>query len=169
MNRRAFTLLEVVLYVFVFGTLSVALYNFGSISFQANARSQAAAEVELSGAALMLKIVGLINNAPQMFGVNYPLASSSSSTLSLVGATSSTDPVILAISDGRLTMKQGASSSVALSGSRVVATELNFVNLGTSSTNDIIQVSFKLEMANSGLKDFIYSQTFRSAAQSLRR
>jgi len=52
-NKAAFTLLEIVLYVFVFAILSVALYNFGNVSFRTNAYSQSVAEVELQGSALI--------------------------------------------------------------------------------------------------------------------
>jgi hypothetical protein len=166
----AFSLLEVVLYVFVFGALSVALYNFGAVSLQSNARSQALAEVEMSGAEVMLKLVRLINEAPEAGGVNYPSIGASSTSLSLVSLTTSSNPVVIALENGQITLKQGASSSVPLTGNRVLASELNFVNLGVSSTNQVLSVEFKLAAgAGSELQDFKYSQVFNSSAQPLRR
>lgn len=167
---RGFSLLEVVLYIFVFGTLSVALYNFGSVSFQSNARSQAVAEVELSGAELMLRIVRLINEAPEVAGVNYPLVGQSSSSLSLVSVTTSSNPVVLALENNQMTLRQGSNPSVALTGNRVWVSDVQFTNLSTSSTAPVIKVEFRLSAGEgSVLQDFKYSQAFSSAAQTLRR
>ena len=134
-NRPAFTLLEIILYVFVFGVLSVALYNFGNISFRTNAYSQSVAEVELSGSALMLKIVDEINRAAATGGVNYPGPGLASSSLSLLSQASSSN-----LSFANL----GTASSTVLQINFMVATnnsdgikEYNYSRVFTSAANTL--------------------------------
>ena len=168
-NRPAFTLLEIVLYVFVFGVLSVALYSFGNISFRTNAYSQSVAEVELSGSALMLKIVDQINRAAATGGVNYPGPGLASSSLSLLSQVSSSNPIIFSLNNGAMMMKEGASSSLSLSSNRVRVSDLSFVNLGTASST-VLQINFMVATNNSdGIKEYNYSRVFTSAANTLQR
>jgi hypothetical protein len=66
-------------------------------------------------------------------------------------------------------MKEGASSSLALSSNRVRVSDLSFANLGTASST-VLQINFMVATNNSdGIKEYNYSRVFTSAANTLQR
>jgi len=166
----AFTLLETVLYVFIFAILGIALFNFGNISYRTNAYSQSVAEVDLQGSAAMLKIITAINNVNSFDGINYPGLGLSSTTLSLKTATTSTNPIIFSLASSSITMKVGTSTPVSLTSNRVEVSNLLFSNFGRAMTDGVIQIKYTITLINnSGMKEYTYSKDFVSAANPLVR
>ncbi len=165
--QNSFTLLEIILYIFIFSVLGIALYQFSNISMRTNAYSQSVAEVELQGSALMLKIVSAINNAPASGGINYPTQGLSSSSLSVGSIESLIDPVIFFLDGTSLSTKEGKNPSEILSSNRIKVSNLKFTNLGKNMTDGVIQIKFTLGINGSGLKDFNFSRDFVSAANPL--
>jgi len=169
--RKSFTLLELVLYVFAFSIIGLALYNFSTMAFRASAYSKAVAEVELQGSAIMLKLIKAINNVAAFDGINAPAVGTATATLSLKTATTSTNPTLFTLSNGVITMKEGASSTISLSSNLVLASDLVFTNFGRPLTDaGVVQIKFKLSFNNQGTnRDFDYSRDFVSAANPLLR
>lgn len=168
-SRPAFTLLEIILYLFIFAVIGLAVFSFSQMAFSVNAHSQIVAEVDSDGSALMQRLIGYIHRTPSN-GINYPLAMASSDSLSITTTDSATTPVVISLQSGVVVVSEAGGEPVAMSSNRVRVSDLQFQNLGTSGVNDIIRISFRLANNNQGNRaEFDYSRSFTSAASPLLR
>lgn len=168
--KKGFTLLEVMLYVFIFSLLGVAMFQFSNISVRANAYSQSVAELESQGSAVMLKIITAINNAPASNGINYPGLGQSATSLSLVSTATATNPIIFAMGTSSLIIKQGSGPALDLTSNKIKVSNLKFTNFGRANTSGVIQIKFTLSIGtDNDSKESQYSRDFVSAANPLQQ
>lgn len=135
--NKGFTLIELLLYVSIVGTVIFSIAGFLSLSMQSRLKNQTIAEVEQQGVQVMQIITQAGRNATD---INF------TSTFDLSGG------VI-------------RENTIALTNSRVVASDLTFQNLSRAGTPGTIKVQFTLTHVNpEGRQEYNFSKTFYGSA-----
>ncbi|MEK6561177.1 MAG: type II secretion system protein [Nitrospirota bacterium] len=135
--RKGFTLIELLLYVSIVGAIIFSVAGFLSLLMQSRVKNQAISEVEQQGVQVMQVITQTGRNATN---INF------SSVFDLSGGT----------------IRQ---NTIALTNSRVVASNLTFQNLSRTGTPGTIRVQFTLTHINpEGRNEYNYSKTFYGSA-----
>lgn len=167
MNRNnfqqpGFTLIELLLYVGIAGALLLAVSLFLSTLLESRIKNQTIAEVEGQGVAVLQIMAQSIRNAS---GVNAPSPGSSASMLSLTVDNSGNDPTVFDIASGALRMKEGSSTAINLTNSRVVVSNLTVTNLSRSGTLGTVRIECTVAAKNiSGRATYSFSKTFVASA-----
>lgn len=161
-NKKGFTLIELILYIAIMGLTITSIFYFLSMVLNAKVKNQTVIEVEQQGESVILEMAQAIRNATS---INYPTFGTSSSTISLVMASSTKNPTIFKLSSSTLQIIEGTSSAINLTNNLVAVTGLTFKNLGTSSGTDSIQMKLNINYINlRGTNDYQYSQNFTGSA-----
>ena len=135
--QKGFTLIELLLYVSIVGAIIVAVAGFLSLRMQSRVKKQAISEVEQQGVQVMQVST---QNGRNATNINF------SSVCDLSGGT----------------IRQ---NTIALTNSRVVASNLTFQNLSRTGTPGTIRVQFTLTHINpEGRNEYNYSKTFYGSA-----
>ena len=135
--RKGFTLIEPLLYVSIVGAIIFSVAGFLSLLMQSRVKNQAISEVEQQGVQVMQLVTQTGRNATN---INF------SSAFDLSGG---------AIRE----------NAIALTNSRVVASNLTFQNLSHTGTPGTIRVQFTLTHINpEGRNEYNYSKTFYGSA-----
>ncbi|MEK7107005.1 MAG: prepilin-type N-terminal cleavage/methylation domain-containing protein [Patescibacteria group bacterium] len=161
-GHNGFTLIEFLIYIAIVAslltTLSALLYQL----MGAQVKNQSIADVEQEGELVTQLMTQTVRNAS---GINSPARGASSSSLSIVTLASSTNPTIFDLSSGTLRIKEGSSSAVSLTTSRVTASNLLFQNYSRTSTPDTVHIQFTLTRVNpEGRYEYNYSELFYGTA-----
>jgi len=161
-NQQGFTLIELLLYVAIFSVLLLTISLFLQTLLESRIKNQTIAEVEQQGLAVMQLITQTIRNADT---INSPAQGTSNTSLSINTYTAGLNPTVFDLSGGALRIKEGVSTVVSLTNSRVTASSLSFYNLSRSSTPGVVRISFTLTAVNnSGRNEYNFSQTFYASA-----
>ncbi len=135
--QKGFTLIELLLYVSIVGAIIFSVAGFLSLLMQSRVKNQAISEVEQQGVQVMQLVTQTGRNATN---INF------SSVFDLSGGT----------------IRQ---NTIALTNSRVVASNLTFQNLSRTGTPGTIRVQFTLTHINpEGRNEYNYSKTFYGSA-----
>ena len=135
--RKGFTLIEPLLYVSIVGAIIFSVAGFLSLLMQSRVKNQAISEVEQQGGQFMQLVTQTGRNATN---INF------SSVFDLSGGTI-------------------RENTIALTNSRVVASNLTFQNLSRTGTPGTIRVQFTLTHINpEGRNEYNYSKTFYGSA-----
>lgn len=162
-SQRGYTLIELLLYVTIVGTLLTLMAYFFGMSATARIKSETISEVNDQGIAVMEYITQTIRNATS---VSAPTAGNSASSLTLVVPTGSASPTVFNLNAATLRVTEGTGSAVALTNSRVQVTNLTFTNLTASGTPGNVRVNFTLSYLNpSNRSEYSYQQTFTNSAE----
>lgn len=166
-NRtQGFTLIELLLYIAIASVILLTTAGFLATLLSARVKHQTIAEVEGQGRVAMELILQTIRTAEL---ITLPATSTSASSLVLNVVSGGLDPTIFDSSGGIIRSTEGAGASVALTNTRVSATNLMFLNLSRAGTPGAVRVSFTLSLVNSsGRNEYEYSKTFYGSA-SLRQ
>ncbi len=158
-ERDGFTLIELILYVSISSVLLFGASMAFQVLFVSQVKSQAIQEVEAQGAAAVARITQAMRNADS---ITLPVKGTPTSTLSLVFLAAGSNPTIVDIATGTLRIREGAATtSTALTNSKITASALLFSNLSRTSTPGIVRVQFTLQYINPANKnEYNYSQTF---------
>lgn len=160
-NKKAFTLVETLLYVVVLGICLGAMSGFIDMINAAKAKNRLVLSIERQGE----NISELISdNIKRSSGINSPIANSESNSLSLAFSDGSKNPTIFNLSGGVIYIKEGVSPAVPLSSPLLVAENLSFKNISRTGTPGNIQASFSLRSLEQGRAEFSYKQNFSSSA-----
>lgn len=163
LRQKGYTLIELLLYVVIIGSMLVPLTMFFGLVTEARAKGQSIAEVEDQGAAVMDYITQTIRNASS---ITTPAAAASGSTLNLVYVATAQNPTIFSLNGTTLQVKEGTGANIALTNSEVTVSNLTFTNLTRSGTSGIVRVSFTLaHVNNSNRNEFDYQKTYTSSAE----
>lgn len=136
-TQSGFTLVELLLYVGIIGAVVLSSASFLSLLMQSRVKNQTIAEVEQQGIQIMQIITQTGRNADD------------------ISFTTAFD-----LSDG--TIRQNA---IALTNSRVVASNLTFQNLSHAGTPGTIRVQFTLTHVNpEGRNEYDFSKTYYGTA-----
>jgi type II secretory pathway pseudopilin PulG len=157
-NQSGFTLLELLLYVSIIGTLLGALALFFGMTAEVRLRNQAVSEVTQQGQAAMETIASSVRNAT---AITTPATGASGSTLTVTVPTASLSPTIVASDGTTLTIKEGSGTAIALTNSKVRVTTISIKNLSRSASKGTVQISFTLARVNpSNRPELDYNRTF---------
>jgi competence protein ComGC len=154
-----FTLIEMLIYVFIFSLFIFALFSFSNIVTNSRIHDQIILEVNGQGSQAIQSITQTVRNAKS---VNSPTASNSSAVLSLETYDSATNPTIFSVtSGGVLQVKEGTNPEIDLTNNRVKVSNLSFSNLAEIGQPGIIRISFKLSnLSESAISAKNYSADF---------
>lgn len=160
--NKGFTIIELLLYIFIFGACLTMLSSFVSMVNGAKAKNAIISEVEQQGNEISYVIRQAIIASS---GITSPSSGSSSNTLTLTFIDSAKNPTIFSLIGGHVTMKEGSSPAINLNNDRVVASNLIFYNLGKSGTPGNITSGFFLGPAGTTVRsEFFYSKKFNLTA-----
>lgn len=162
-QQKGYTLIELLLYIVIIGSLLVPLTYFFGMTTEARVKAQSITEVQDQGVAAMDYITQTIRNATS---ITAPAAAASSNSLTIVVPTASLSPTVFSLNGTTLQVKEGSATNVALTSSDVQVSGLTFKNLSRAGTSGIIQVSFTVTRTNAGGRaEFDYQKTFVSSAE----
>lgn len=161
-TKKGFTLIELLLYVAISSVMLLAISFFLQTLLESRIKNQTIAEVEQQGLQVMQLITQTTRNAE---AITSPLLGTSASSLTLDVITVISDPTIFDLSSGAIRITEGAGSPVALTNSRVTASNLTFQNLSRAGTPGIIRIQFTLTHINpEGRNEYNFSKTFIGSA-----
>lgn len=161
-TSSGYTLIELLLYVSIVGSLLTAVSLYFSTSTEARVKNQSIAEVNQQGAMAMETITSAIRNASS---ITAPTAGNSGSSLTLVVYTGADSPTIYDAPSSVLRSKKGAAAAVDLTNSKVQITGLSFTNLTRAGTPGIVRVSFTISRVNpNNVNAYDYTKTFTASA-----
>lgn len=136
-TNRGFTLIELLLYVAIVGAIIFSIAGFLSLLMQSRVKNQTIAEVEQQGIQVMQVITQTGRNATD---INFTAA--------------------FDLSAGAIRQ-----NSIALTNSRVVASNLTFQNLSRAGTPGTVRIQLTLTHINpSGRNEYDFSKTFYGTA-----
>lgn len=162
MSQKGYTLIELLLYVAVTGSLLISVSYFFGTAAEARIKNQSVSEVNIHGELAMEYLTQTIRNASS---ISAPLAGASSASLTLVVPTGGLSPTTFDLTSTTLQVKEGAAAYVALTSDKVQITNLFFKNLSRPATPGLVQVSFDVSRTNlSGRNAYDYQKTFISSA-----
>jgi type II secretory pathway pseudopilin PulG len=162
-KQSGYTLIELLLYVVIIGTLLTSITYFFGMTVTARVKNQSIAEVNDQGTAIMDYVLQTIRNADS---ITSPTIGTSGTSLTLVVPTGSLSPTVFNLSSTTLQVTEGTGAALALTSSDVQVTSLTFKNLSQSGTNGNIQVSFTLSRTNlDNRNEYDYQKTFTSSAE----
>jgi len=140
-TNKGFTLIELLLYVSIVGAMILSVSSFLPLLMESRVKNQTIAEVEQQGIQVMQIVTQAGRNANS------------------IDFTTSFD-----LSQGVIIMNDG-SGPVALTNSRVVASNLAFQNLSRTDTPGTIRIQFTLTHINpSERNEYDFSKTFYGSA-----
>ena len=161
-RQRGYTLIELLLYVGIVGSLLTAVTLYFATSTESRVKNQSIVEVNQQGTLAMEYITQTVRNADS---ITSPTAGNSASSLTLVVPTGAESPTIFDLASGALRSKKGAAAAVALTNGKVQITSLSFTNLTRASTPGVVQVSFTISRVNNTNKnEYDYQKTFTGTA-----
>lgn len=160
--QAGFTLVELLLYVTIISAIIFTVIFFLQITLSTRVKNQTISEVEEQGSMVMQLLTQSARNA---LVINTPAAGGSGSILSLNTTLPATTPTVFDLSAGVIRITEGAGTAVALTNSRVNATNLTFQNLTGTATKGNVRIQFTLNYINqSGRNEYDYSKTFTGDA-----
>lgn len=160
MMRRAFTLVELLVYLAIVSVLLVMVFSLFSSLTRARVRQQAIAEVEQQGYIAMTQITQAIRNA-KFVSEPAPGALGQSLVLATYSPTSSTTTFIL---DGDALYSIDATGTLPITNTQVLVRNVTFQNLAASTTNGSIKIQFTVYHATTSRYETNYSATFYGSA-----
>lgn len=161
-SEKGFTFIELILYVSILTTMLVMLIPFAWNIIGGGVKSATQQEVFSNARYISERIKYEIRNAT---GIN----SVSATQISLSTATAATNPTVIALSSGNITITQGVSSAVNLNSQNTTISSLTFTNY-TSGDNKTkhIQFVFTLNANYTGAgqrQEFKETTTLESSAE----
>lgn len=162
MNKRGFTLVELLLYLGVAATMVLIASELVSLLFQSRSKQRTIFEVEGQGIQVIQRVLQTVRNAD---GINAPAQGASATALSLDVRDDVLDPTIFDLSGGALRLREGAGAPVVLTNSRVTASALTFQNLAAAGTPGSIRITFTITYVNpTGRNEYEFAKTFTTSA-----
>lgn len=162
MKNRGFTLLEIILTVGILFTIILTVSLVYSILLQTRIKNQTIAETEGQAAFAMQGMLQTIRNS---VSITDPAAGSTGSSLTLAVADPAKSPTVYDMSAGAVRIKEGSSSAVALTNTRITISSLTFQNVSATGSAGSIRVQFTVTSANnSGRNEYDISKMVTGSA-----
>lgn len=162
MDKKAFTLLEIILYI---GLLTLFLAIAGGIAINIifnKTKLSVTQEISQNGRFAMEKIYNSIINAD---GINIPTLGQSGAVLSLTVTDSLKNPTIFDLSNGVLRIKEGSNQPIDLTSDKVIVTSLSLSNVSYTNTSGTIKVQMIIKFKNpDNRQEYNLEKTFYSSA-----
>lgn len=162
-KNKGFSLVETLLYVTIVSMVLFSIVFLLSFLTSTRVKNATIYDVNSQGAYVMQLMVNTVRNADS---IDFPLASATSSTLSLTVSDGMLSPTVFDVASGTLRIKEGASNPIPLTNSHVTVSSLTFQTIAPASSVDkTVKVSFTISYNNPnnrGEMEFI--QTFSGSA-----
>ncbi|KKQ35858.1 MAG: hypothetical protein US52_C0014G0003 [candidate division WS6 bacterium GW2011_GWA2_37_6] len=142
---KAYTLIEVILYFALFTSILGVVLGFMTVIQQNKSRNFAVSSVDRQASQVIETMNYTIRNADS---VNIPTQGAQSSTLSINVDSAPLSPSVFDLNSGKIRLQEGANPVKELTSSDVTVTNLNFYNLSTGATNEVIRVEFTITYNN---------------------
>ncbi len=162
---KGFSLIEILIYLAIIALIVVVLANFAINFFSAKTKAETMREVEQNMRFAQEKMTRTIRNAA---GINSPIFGSSASSLSLSMADGAKDPTIFQVSGGQLTIKEGVSSAVAITSSKVNVSSLTFTNVSYAGTKGTVRIEITIDYNNPASQPDYQYQLSESTSATVR-
>lgn len=158
-GKKAFTLIELMLYISILAVILGAIGSLFWLSLQARVKNQTISEVEQQGEQVMDVILQTVRNADTIVS---PTPGNSQATLTVQKSGVST---VFALDTGKMTIVEGATAPVLLSTPKVEISDLTFTNMAEAGTNGIIRVQFTIQYTTTSTRsEYSYSKIFYGSA-----
>lgn len=147
MQTRSFTLIEFLLYI---GILVIVLVFSGGFLWNfifGNIKETSYQEIQQNGRFVLTKMSQEIKKAT---GINHPPPGTTAAFLSLAMATTSANPTVFDLIDGKLRITKGSSVPLELTSDQVVVSNLQFTNLSYENTPGTVRIEMKIDHINPG-------------------
>ncbi|KKU48576.1 hypothetical protein A3H10_03605 [Candidatus Uhrbacteria bacterium RIFCSPLOWO2_12_FULL_46_10] len=161
---RAFTLIELLIYIVVIGGVAVTFISYSLSVAGVRNKTYVAQEVQ-ANARIAVEIISQRIKAATGVNAGDSVFDSSPGRLSLVMADVLKNPTVIDVdANGAIQISEGASQPVSITGSRVEATNLVFRNYGGGNARENIGVEITVAYKNdSNDVEYNYSQSLRMA------
>jgi len=160
-RQQGYTLIELLLYVAIVGSLLTGVVTFFGIVVDARVKNQSVTEVNEQGTFALDYVAQTIRNANSLTS---PTIGTTASALTIAVPTASLTPTVFSLSSGALQVKEGAAAAVNLTGSKVQVTAFSVKNLSRANTPGIIQISLTLNRTtNIAGNNYDYPRTFTTS------
>lgn len=161
-HQKGFTLVELMLYVAISASLLLAISLYVTFVLQSRIKNQTVAEVEQQGIHVMDMMTQAVRNGES---ITAPAQGNSGGSLVMDVISSSNDPTVFDVSSGVLQIKEGISSTIPLTNSRVSVSGLSVYNISHPSTPGAVRIQFTVSHINpSGRPEYDYAKTFYATA-----
>jgi type II secretory pathway pseudopilin PulG len=160
-QQSGYTLIELLLYVALIGTLLTSVVGFFTLMADARVKNQTINEVNDQGVFVMDSITQSLRNASS---ITSPTIGTSGTSLTIAMPTSSINPTVFNLSGTTMQLKEGTNTAVSLTNSKIQVTALTVKNLSRSGTPGLAQISFTLARINTaGRSEYDYQKTFTTS------
>lgn len=160
--RKAFTLIELLLYVTVLGVVVLGMSIFLSVLQHQGARSGVIAEVEDQSLAPMEIMTQVIRNATSS---SSPAIGTSGSSATILGTNALTNPTVFSLNTGAIMMKEGTAAAVALTTGKVIVSGLTFTNMTTATSPGTIRIQYTVSYNNpDSMPEYTYTKSTTGSA-----
>lgn len=157
-RQAGFTLMELMLYIAVLGSLLAAVAGFFGVAASARIKNQAVYEVDSQGS-FAIETIGQAIRGSSL--VTSPTITANANSLTLATATPATNPTVFSLNNGTLQVKEGSAAAVSLTNDKVAVSNLTFTNLSRAGTPGLVRISMTISRQNPGGRaEFDYTRTF---------
>jgi type II secretory pathway pseudopilin PulG len=161
-KKSGFTLVELLLYIGISSAILLVVSMFMATLLESQIKNQTIAEVNQQGIQVMQIMTQAIRNSNS---ISSPTIGVSGTSLSITTNLSSTTPTSFDLVSGTIRIKEGANSVVALTNSKVLASNIIFSNLSRTGTPGVVKISFDLSAVNnSNRNEYSFNKTFIDSA-----
>lgn len=162
-KQTGFTLLELLLYVSIVGSLLLAVSFFFASTAASKVRNQVENNVNQQAAFAMETITQTIRNSDS---VTVPTANNTVTSATFAVPAANKSPTVFELSGNTLQMREGGSAAIALTSPSVAVTNLSFKNTSRAGTSGSVQISFTVSSAaaSGASSEFNYQKTFTTSA-----
>lgn len=156
---RAFTLVEMILYIGMVSIFVISLVTFLNFFTQAKNKSSTIEEVNQQAVFVTSYLEQLVRDSDS---ITLPAKTTSAGTLTLASTKfPAKSPVVISLSSGKLIVSEAGGPAVQITSDKVTISNLSFTNLSQASTNGNVRYQFTISYNNpNGLNEFTYMQTF---------
>jgi len=162
-RAKAFTFVEILLYIGLVSIFIVTLSSFMGFFNQAQLKSSTIEDVNQQGLYLNEVISQAIRDSD---GIATPARGTNASLVTLSTSKSpARNPIKIELISGKVYMSEGVGTAVQITSDRVIVTNLNFINASqlTTSGNVHFQISINHKNPNNR-SEFNYAQNFYGSA-----
>lgn len=157
-NNSGFTLIELIFYIALFSVFFVSLFLVLNIFYENKTKNSTIIEVEQQGLFISQTISQEIRNAQSIIS---PTIGDNSLSLSLEAYENFRNPIVFSLLSEAILLSENGVDIDNLNSSRVIISDLIFIN--NSIVGDIQSINFSFTISyknNSGKKEYDYSKDF---------
>ncbi len=159
---KAFTLVELLLYVSLSGAMLLTLSMMLTQTLQIRVKNRTIADVDQQGIQAMQIMTQTVRNANT---ITTPAQAGTGSSLVVTVPTGANSPTQFTVASEVLRITEGAGSPVNITSSSIRVTSLQFSNISRGTTPGTVRIQFTLTPVNStGRNEFDYQKTFIGSA-----